>query len=359
MYSWRFSPLRAILSQSRACSSGVSRNAIVLLLFRAEFGQGMSNPPPDLIERVRHLDLLGREKVGVPVSDVHALVADSLGDCERREPHVDEQRHMAVPEVVDADPLHAALGASSLHLVAEEVLGCREYPVMRSEVVPQLQELPHLLVEELRHGYLPDGFRGLRIGDGVDAPEALVGLRDAEFGVVQVEVRRREGQKLAFADPRPVQKLERVERQGLVHDGFRELQVLLLGPEHHLSSLGGAHAGSLRGGAAGEVVVAHSVVEYGAQLVVDGSQIRRGIGFAVLVLVRDQLVLPAHDVDRLDLVHAYLAEERDDLVGDDVLLGYPSVFPDSRFNLGGVHLDEVPEGHVHGPQMARPEVLLP
>lgn len=111
---------------------------------------------PNLIERVRHLCLLGWKEVGVSVGDVYALMADSFGYCERGESHVYEQRYMAVSEIVDANSLNAAFLASSLHLVAEEVLCYREYPVMGSEVVPQLQELPHFLVEELRHGYLPD-----------------------------------------------------------------------------------------------------------------------------------------------------------------------------------------------------------
>lgn len=116
----------------------------------------MSNSPPNLIERVRHLCLLGREQVGVPVgeSTLSWPTLSAIASAEKL--HVDEQRHMAVPEIVDANPLYAAFGASSLHLVAEEVLCYREYPVVRPEVVSQLQELPHLLVEEFRYGYLPD-----------------------------------------------------------------------------------------------------------------------------------------------------------------------------------------------------------
>lgn len=36
------------------------------------------------------------------------------------------------------------------------------------------------------------------------------------------------------------------------------------------------------------------------------------------------------------------------LVLDHVLLGQPGVLPDSRPDLGGVHVDEVREEHVHG-----------
>lgn len=73
----------------------------------------------------------------------------------------------------------------------------------------------------------------------------------------------------------------------------------------------------------------------------------------------DKLVLPADDVDGLDLGHPHFPEEGNDLVLDHVLLGQPGVLPDSRLDLGGVYVDEVREEHVHGPVMDSKEVLLP
>lgn len=73
----------------------------------------------------------------------------------------------------------------------------------------------------------------------------------------------------------------------------------------------------------------------------------------------DKLVLPADDVDGLDLGHPHLPEEGDDLVLDHVFLGQPGVLPDSRLDLGGVHVDEVRKEHIHGPIVDRQEVLFP
>ena len=90
------------------------------------------------------------------------------------------------------------------------------------------------------------------------------------------------------------------------------------------------------------------MIEYGGQLVVDGSQVGRGVRLSVLVPVLDQLVLPTNHIYRLDFVHSHVAEERSTLVVDDVLFVDPAVLPDARLDLGGIHIHEVPEGHVHG-----------
>lgn len=129
---------------------------------------------PEFVKGVRHLFLLRWEEMGVAISDIDALVANPLGNRKRREPHVDEQGYVAVPKVVDADALNAASFVPSLHLVAEEVLRHLEDPVMRLQVISQLQILSHLLVQEPRNRDRPDGLRRLRVGDGVYTPEALV-----------------------------------------------------------------------------------------------------------------------------------------------------------------------------------------
>ena len=101
------------------------------------------------------------------------------------------------------------------------------------------------------------------------------------------------------------------------------------------------------------------MVKDGVQLVVDGPEVRGRVRLAIGVLVVDEQVLPANDVDGLDLRHPHLPEERDDLVLDHVFLGQPGVLPDSGLNLGGIYVDEVGKGHVHGPVMDSKEVLLP
>ncbi len=287
--------------------------------------------------------------MGVTVGDIGALVANAISDRQRGEAHLDEQGDMAVPQVMDPDPLDSGLLASALHLVRQVVLRHVEDAVMGTKVVSEVfQVLLHLLGEELGHGDPSHGVRSLRVGDGVDALQTLIRLRDAELRGLEDEIGWGEGEELSTADTCPVEDLESVKGKRFVHDGLREPQILLLRPEVHLSAFLRAHLRYLPARVARQVVVALGMVEDGVQLVVDGSEVGGRVRLPVGVLVVDKLVLPADDVDGLDLGHPHLPEEGDDLVLDHVLLGQPGVLPDSRPNLGGVHVDEVREEHVHG-----------
>lgn len=147
----------------RLACSGVTRKPMVTLLSRAELGQGMSVLPSRPVQRAGHVGLDAGEQVGVAVGDVGRLVAHAVRDGERGEAHVDEQRNVAVPEVVDADGLEAGRFASALHLVAEEVLGHGEDPLVGVEV-EEGEERLQLLSAEAGHGDDALRLRGLRVG---------------------------------------------------------------------------------------------------------------------------------------------------------------------------------------------------
>ena len=181
-----------------------------------------------------HVVLDAGEQVGVAVGDVGRLVAHAVRDGERGEAHVDEQRHVAVPEVVDADGLEAGRLAPARHLVAEEVLGHGEDPLIGAEVEPGEERL-HLLRVEARHGDDALRLRGLRVGEDVPPVDALVGLGHGEGPPLEVEPPRLQGEQLPLAHAAPVERLEGVEGERLVHDLVGEPEVLVLGPEPHLS----------------------------------------------------------------------------------------------------------------------------
>ena len=82
---------------------------------------------------------------------------------------------------------------------------------------------------------------------------------------------------------------------------------------------------------------------------------RRYVGVPVL----GKLVLPPDDVDRPHVAHAHVPEERYQLVVDDVFLGDPGVLAYARLHLGGVHLNELGERHVHGPVVRAFELAFP
>ena len=266
---------------------------------------------------------------------------------------------MAVAYVVYADALHARRPAPALHLMGKEVLGHGEQALVGGDVVAHLDEVRHLVAQEGGHDDRAHRLGRLGVGHGVHAVEALVRLVDAQPRALQHEVGRRERQELAAADARPVEQLEGVERERLVHDGLAEPQVLVLGPELHLAALLRPYLVDPAHRVVGEAVVALGVVEDGVELVVHRAQVRRRPGLPVGVPVLGELVLPPDDVDRPHVAHAHVPEERHELVVDDVLLGDPRVLAYARLHLGGVHLDELGERHVHGPAVKALELALP
>ena len=107
---------------------------------------------------------------------------------------------MAVPEVVNADGLEAGRLAPARHLVAEEVLGHGEDPLVGVEV-ERGEERLHLLREEARHGDDAVRLGGLRVGGDVLSVDELVGFRDGEGPPLEVEPPRLQGEQLPSRTP--------------------------------------------------------------------------------------------------------------------------------------------------------------
>lgn len=307
--------------------SFVQRKPTVISRFLWSLGQGITAPLVRVVKGVGHVVLDVREQVRVPEGDVRRLMAHALGDCNRREAHVDEEAHMAVPDVVNANLLHARSRADTLHLMRDAAFRDREQAVVASDLLVSLQVVLDLLGQELRHRDGAYGFRGLRVGDHVTPPQALIRTVYPKGLLIRVEIERRRGQRKQFSlpDPGPIEDLEHKERLGLVHGFVGESEVLVFRPELHLLGLLGPHLHGLDRGVGVQPVVAACVVQDGGELVVDRSQVRRRVGLAVLVRLHE-LVLPADDVDAMDVGELHLPEGWEGLVLDDVLLVDPGVF---------------------------------
>ena len=85
-------PLQAGMLAISSYSSGVQRNAIVLLRLRALFSHGILFAP-QLGERVGDLRAW-REKAGIAVCDADCPMTHALGDVEDEEAPVDERAHV-------------------------------------------------------------------------------------------------------------------------------------------------------------------------------------------------------------------------------------------------------------------------
>lgn len=306
-----------------------------------------------------HFRLLVREQMGVMKRDVHALVTHALGDGGNGIAELDEQAHVAVAQVVDADHLRARKRAAPPHLMVEERFRQPEYPLTFGDML-HLHVFPDLLHEERGDGDDAVRLGRLRAGDDVPSLDPLVGFADGKRAPARVEVRRGQRQQLAFADARPIQDREGQERDRLVHDLAPELQVLVASPELHLHrALLRAHLPRPAHRIGLEPVVPNRMVEHRGKLVADCAQVRlrkrlpRGIAQLL------DVVLPMEHVRGGDLVDPEVTQVRQDLRLDDVRLGVPGVLLEARLHISLVKLVESRHGHVQGTFLLEDELLLP
>lgn len=294
----------------------------------------------------------------VAEGDVHALVAHPVGDRQRAEPLLDKQGDVAVAQVVDADALDAGGPAAPLYLVVEKRLRHLEDALVRgADVVGKM--LFNLVDKEVRQLHHARRLWRFRASDDVLAVDALVGLGYGKLVLAEVEIRGRERQQLAFSDAGPVEDLEREIGEGFVHDLPGEALVLVLGPELHFPAPRVAHLPGFGYGVHRQVVVAAGVVEHAGKLVAHGSQIGVRVGLSVLVAVEQQLGLPLEDVCRHDVAELHLAEERQDLGLDDLLLGPPRVELQMGHAVLAIELVEVMHPHVRRAVLSGEERALP
>lgn len=266
---------------------------------------------------------------------------------------------MGVTQVVHPYPLHSRRFAAPVHLVVEVQLAERE-DALALLVALELDVLRELLRDEVGHRHGPHGLRRLRGGDDVLPVDALVALGDLQKPLAEVEVLGHQRKRLALADSAPVQQLEDGERAWLVHDLLCEPQVLVLRPEFHLLGLCAADlAGSLHG-VGGKSVEAHRMVEHGGEDVVYGPEVRLLVGLSRLRIdTCDKPRLPLQHVGGRYVAERLVAEVRQDLVPDDVLLRAPRVALQARKHVGLVHLAVVGELHGRRASGLHEEVALP
>ena len=136
--------------------------------------------------------------MGVLIGDVHALMPHPVCDCQCREAHLDQQRYMGVPQVVDSDALHPGFLGSPVHLVVQVALGHLKDPLVWLDFVEGFQIVSDLVRQKLRHLDDPDTLGCFRVGDHIPAFQPLIGFGDGEQPLVQVEVCRGQSQQFCF-----------------------------------------------------------------------------------------------------------------------------------------------------------------
>ena len=135
-------------------------------------------------------------------------------------------------------------------------------------------------------------------------------------------------------------------RIGLVHHHLRKFQIFLFRPEQHFAVFLLAHAASFFTGIFPEIIELNRMVEDGAELIVDGLEVYRGVRIAFLILIVQELVLPCDDLLGGDAAHLQLAEVWQQLGANDMLLSCPGVFLDASLHICRVLLNKALEGHI-------------
>ncbi len=282
----------------------------------------------------------------IVVSNVDTLMAHPVCDCRCGEAHINQKRNCAVTNIVNSDTLYPCLFRAPVHLPMQIAFGDGEHPVVFANVIEHFEVVLHFIRQELRHSDDPVAFLGLRRSNQVLTVQPLVRLTDGNGTFLKIEVRWSEGQQFPFPDTTPIEHLKSIVGERLVHHGLGKFQILRFRPKQHLPVFLLSHASGLFAGIVPEVVVADSVIEDGAQLIVNCFQIDRGVRLAFIALVVQHLILPGDDLLGRDIAHLQLAEVGQQLGADDVVFGSPGVFFETGFHIRRVLLHEAGKGHV-------------
>ena len=171
--------------------------------------------------------------MGITIGDVDAFVPDALSDGDGGKSHFNQQRNVAVSEIVNPDAFNACGFRTPVHLMVQICLGDGEDAVVGFQPIQRLDVVLHLIHEKLR-----DFDRSVALGrlgrrDDDIALDVLKGFIDGQRLPLEVEIRSGQRQQLAQPDAAPVQHLEGVVGSRLVHHHFGEFQILVLCPEQH------------------------------------------------------------------------------------------------------------------------------
>lgn len=118
--------------------------------------------------------------MGVLIGNVHALMPYPVSDCQSRESHLNQQRHMGVPQIMDSDTFDPGFLGSSVHLVVQVALGHFKDSLIRLDFVEGFQIVPDFVRQELRHLDDTDALGRFRVGDHIPAFQPLIGFGNGE-----------------------------------------------------------------------------------------------------------------------------------------------------------------------------------
>ena len=81
----------------------------------------------------------------IPVRDINALMTDPVRNSLCRDPHIDQQADMAVPQVMDPDPFNACRFRPPVHFMMKIVFCNFENPAVRLDAIETVNIVTHLI----------------------------------------------------------------------------------------------------------------------------------------------------------------------------------------------------------------------
>lgn len=236
-----------------------------------------------------------------------------FGDQERREAHFNQHGCMAMPEVVETNTGHACAFCGFDQISGHIARGAVEQHIAFRRTIHPLDVGLQLHAELIRDGDGTVAVFGLRGRDHVLAAPPVAGLGDGDRLFLEVNVPDRQRKALTAAHAGPEQRLiDRVQFR--VSDGLDHLLVLFQRPELHRFGIALADARLIAAGVMLEAVILFCEIEDRGEVIIDRPQ----IGLAVSGL--HHFGLPIVDHQRCDRADRQLAEGRQDLVAEDMLL---------------------------------------
>ena len=244
-----------------------------------------------------------------------------------------------MPQIVDADALHAGAGAASGHPAPDQVLRKGEEPLL-GETAGLRDVVLHLPGEGGGDVNGPAAVGSLGRGEEILSVAALIGPTDGDTVRGEIKVRRGEGQKLSHPHPGPEQQGEQDPGEGVLRHSGEKAVKLLHRPEGHISPAAPSQGAGQPAGIFRQAVIAHRIAEQGGGLAADGAQVTGG------ERLPEQLTLPGAQNGGRDLPHRQSPQSGEHVSLQQKFLGLCGGWPEPKPEISPVVLVE--SLHRHG-----------
>ena len=90
--------------------------------------------------------------MGIIISDINALMTNSVSNGDSGETHVNQKGNCAVSNIMYPNPLDTSFLTATFHFSIQIALGYRKQTVSWLDTIGHADQFLHLLTQKLRHG---------------------------------------------------------------------------------------------------------------------------------------------------------------------------------------------------------------